>query len=192
LSSGEPVSEVAVKLLDLVHAAVGLDEADFRKNFPDAALVFEPGVLDDAEPPASDATETGEFKTTTKLPLDPRGVVGPRELDPGSVVVFLRKRSTWTPFEDVLTVGRATVQDVCVPLSSVSKFHVCLTRSPEGWKVTDQRATNRTFVDDEPLQPGGSARLRDGTRVGFGPEARATFFTPEGMFRILGRLRSDR
>ncbi len=175
-------------------AATAKDLEAFVSWFPTPALVF-PATLrivlgeflnDDGG--TEDATE---LVATTKLALlkpkrvdtDPASV--PLGRDIGDVVVFLKKRSTWAPFSDVFTVGRASNQDVCLPLESVSKFHACFTGSPNGWRVTDQRATNGTFVDAKQLPPGGSAWLHEGTTVAFGPEATARFFTPKGLYVVL-------
>ena len=93
--------------------------------------------------------------------------------------------STYDPSADVITVGRATNMDVCLPLPSVSKFHACFTGSRHGWKITDESATNGTFVDDTRLARGGSTWLREGSRVAFGPGARGRFFTAKGLYVLL-------
>jgi len=181
----------ALKLGQLFADAAGFDRAEFVNHHPEPALVFVRGFPDARagdEGIASD--QTTELKTTTKLRLirDQQGEMVAK-MRPDSVVIFLKKRSAWTPFSDVLTVGRATIQDVRIPLSSVSKFHVTLTRGAAGWRVTDQRAVNGTFVDGKRLDASRAAPLRDGTRLGFGPETEAFFFTPDGLFDLVASHR---
>jgi hypothetical protein len=176
--------QTRLRLGELADASGTLAVGAFVGRHPQPALVFVkglPGQSPGGE--AFDADDTMEFEATTKVPLAPRAA--PEKIGPDAVVVFLEKRSPWTPFADVLTVGRATIQDVCIPLPSVSKFHVCLTRDPNGWRVTDERSINGTFVDGRRLDPGGAAFLRDGTRLGFGPAVEAFFFTPEGLHDLV-------
>lgn len=179
-----------MKLAELVRATAGLDAGAFIQQYPHPALVFlRGGPLGVGSPSEeADTDETGELKTTTRVHvLRGKAVEPPR--DDGapsseSEVVFLVKRTTWAPLEDVITVGRASIQDVSLPLASVSKFHACLTRLPQGWRVTDERSANGTFVDDRQLAPGGSQLLREGALVAFGPEVRARFFTPAGLHAL--------
>ena len=113
-----------------------------------------------------------------------------REVRASSLVVFLVK-SGRNPFESMITVGRATNNDHCLPLTTVSKVHAYFCASPGGaWRLHDQKATNGTFVDKQRLELGGSAALQDGSRIGFGPDARARFFTPSGLFGFLALFRS--
>ena len=63
--------------------------------------------------------------------------------------------------------------------------------TPTGvWRLTDQRATNGTWVDSQRVEAGGSANLSDGARIGFGPDVRARFFTASGLFGFLALYRS--
>jgi len=179
-------------LEELLSASDKLDRASFVERYPEPALLFVrglPGQKPSDRDFDADDTHAVEFQTTTEVPIPSRAIEKRDQIGPDAVVVFLKKRSPWTPFADVLTVGRATIQDVCIPLPSVSKFHVCLTRDPGGWKITDQRSVNGTFVDGRQLEPGGAARLREGTRLGFGHAAEAVFFTPDGLHDFVsGRL----
>jgi hypothetical protein len=185
-----------MKLGELISSWVEFDRAVFVREYPEPVLIFVKGLDDQAPDEVLADDDTTEFGTTTRFRIRPGAdSADEREalqaMGSDAVVVFLKKRSPWTPFADVLTVGRATIQDVCIPLLSVSKFHVCLTRDPNGWKLTDQRAANGTFVDGRKLDPGGSAALQNGSRVDFGPEAKAVFLTPEGLSELVASRRAS-
>ena len=179
-----------MNLAEIAELTGGLDRAAFGTKHPNPALLFMTGEIDGAADGKSPrpVDETAEFKTTMRIAAS---LPGAPILDPEAPLVFLVKRSTWTPFDDVITVGRATVQDVCIAKPSVSKFHACITRFPNnGWRITDQRAANGTFVDGKKLAAGGSAALADGTHVGFGPGVEALFYTPAGLHAVLERFRA--
>jgi pSer/pThr/pTyr-binding forkhead associated (FHA) protein len=90
----------------------------------------------------------------------------------------------------MVALGQARNNDVILPLPTISKVHAIFTQGSKGWSVTDQRSTNRTGVDDEPLQPGGSAAITDGSVIRLGPEVRVKFFAPSGLYAFLMRYRS--
>jgi hypothetical protein len=106
-----------------------------------------------------------------------------------SPVMFVTK-SLRNPFADMVTVGRAPNNDLCLPRSSVSKMHAYFRRSSSGWTVTDQKSTNGTVVGDETLERGGTAPLVNGDRVAFGQDMHAKFFLPAGLFGFLELYRS--
>jgi pSer/pThr/pTyr-binding forkhead associated (FHA) protein len=200
-----------VELDELARATHGLDDMAFTRRFPVPALIF----LTTPEAPRDEDSRvdtpsggiklpgkegsfsrTSAFKATDAFPaihdmirdMGTKEMVG-RELA-HSPVVFLEK-SKRNPFESMITLGRATNNDHCLPLPTISKFHAYFSKDPSGtWRLTDQRATNGTWVDGQRLQPGDSAPLADGSRVGFGPDARAKFFTPQGLYGFLALYRS--
>jgi hypothetical protein len=92
----------------------------------------------------------------------------------------------------MVTLGRSPNNDVWVALASVSKFHASFTKGVTGWTVSDQRATNETFIEEKPLGKGASAVLADWSTIDFGPEARAIFFTPEGLHAALLKWRETK
>jgi pSer/pThr/pTyr-binding forkhead associated (FHA) protein len=106
---------------------------------------------------------------------------------PSPVVFFLAKTER-NSLGDQVTIGRAENNDVCLPLSSVSKLHASFLGSRAGWSLRDGHATNGTFVADKRLAAGAEVTLRDGVTVGFGPETIATFYLTEGLFELLRRL----
>ena len=198
-------------LSELARAAAGLDDAAFARKYPHAALIF----VTRFEAPSKEAPKvdtpgrgivaaavfgkaTGSFGSTTdSFPAleDLGNTPSPDHPPPGTElrgsapVVFLEK-SKRNPFASMITIGRAPNNDVCVPLPTISKVHAYLVESGGAWKLYDQNATNGTFLDQQRLAANGSAALVDGARVGFGPEAKARFFTPVGLHGFLALFRA--
>jgi hypothetical protein len=103
-------------------------------------------------------------------------------------VAFLVK-SERNPFGNIISVGRAASNDVCIDHSSISKVHAVFTCVGAGWKVSDRRAKNGLYVNRTPVDPGASAALEDGALIAFGTQVEGTFHTPRGLFAFLEVVR---
>ena len=68
-------------------------------------------------------------------------------------------------------VGRAAGSDIELPADSVSSRHAQLEKTDDGWRLTDLKSTNGTFVNDRRID---SAELKPGDTVRFG-EVRLKF-----------------
>jgi hypothetical protein len=194
-----------VKLEELARASNGLDEARFVARFSHPALVFvtatapveEPAKVDTPSggtkiPPATAFERTSTYKTTDQVPVasELSDATPMRDTLAASPVVFLQK-SARNPFESMITIGRASNNDHCLPLPTISKVHAYFSKTPRGeWCLTDQRATNGTFVDGQKLTAGATVPLADGSRIAFGPDVRARFYSAAGLFGFLALYRS--
>ncbi len=72
----------------------------------------------------------------------------------------------YTLTQDRLTIGRANENDIVVPISTVSRLHAILTRTPTGYTITDQNSTNGLLykgakVREIPLTDGDLVRIGD-------------------------------
>ena len=193
---------------ELALATDGLDEAAFLARYTHAALVFltEATRLDDT--PAHDTVRpmsmseliarSKGLRMTDPIPTPPSstsptlpgaaGPVVPVAVTPSSSIVFLEK-STRNPFGSMITVGRATNNDVVLPLRTISKMHSYLMCTSAGWKITDQHSANGTFVDGLKLPDGQGSLLADGARVGFGNESQCHFYTSRGLWHLIEAYR---
>src|SRR3954454_11773205 len=133
----------------------GLDEAKFLNRYKLPALVFLTETTRLEDTPAHDTVEglTIEQLTARSKGLrmtDPiptplsstsptvQGNAAPREelaVTPSSAIFFLEK-SNRNPFGSMITIGRATNNDVVLPLRTVSKMHAYLTQLGGPWKIT--------------------------------------------------------
>jgi len=180
------------KLEDLVRVASAFDRDGFQWlcSGPALLLLSRDVEREDSEPEtvfmaALDLHSTETGNTTRRPRRRPRGAgeVGPE------AVVFLAKKSSENPFADVLTVGRSPANNLCLPFPTVSKVHALLALSEKGWTLSDQGATNGTFVREDRLPRHGSTALMDEIEIGFGPVA-TRFFTPGRLYALLRGYRA--
>jgi len=64
-----------------------------------------------------------------------------------------------------MTIGRATVNDICVSQDSVSRTHVTIMADENGVRVRDNESTNGTYVNDHKIH---EAYLKDGDLIKVG------------------------
>jgi hypothetical protein len=182
-----------------------LDEALFSSQFPHPALVFSAFDPDQKRSPQVDPmAETGEH---LELPQKPRFVTqadenGPtpdrpiaigRATDaPGRLEVVFLEKTDRNPFAHMITVGRAPNNDVILAHPTISKVHAYLSGTPSGWTLTDQKSRNGTYLQGNQLPAGSTTPLTDGDVVRLGPEIRATFFSPHGLYQFLLRHRKGK
>ena len=64
-----------------------------------------------------------------------------------------------------MTIGRATVNDICVSQDSVSRTHATIMADDSGVKIRDNESTNGTYVNDHKIH---EAYLKDGDLIKVG------------------------
>jgi hypothetical protein len=65
----------------------------------------------------------------------------------------------------VISVGRAEGNDVCIPTASISRKHLTIERTVDGWKLVDQMSANGTKVNEETVN---FAFLKEGDVITIG------------------------
>lgn len=103
-------------------------------------------------------------------------------------LAFLVK-SERNPFGNIISVGRATTNDVCIDHSSISKVHAVITCVGTSWKISDRKAKNGLYVNRVQVDPGATVPLEDGALVGLGTQVEGTFHTPRGLWSFLELIR---
>lgn len=103
-------------------------------------------------------------------------------------VAFLVK-SERNPFGNIISVGRAATNDVCIDHSSISKVHAVFTCVGASWKVSDRNARNGLYVNRVQVDPGATVPLEDGALIAFGTQVEGTFHTARGLFNFLELVR---
>jgi len=86
-----------------------------------------------------------------------------------------------------ITLGRSPENDVILPHSSVSKLHAFFKPGPgvEAFQLWDAGSSYGTVVDGRKLDPGVPSPVENGTEILFAQTIPATFYSPEGLFRLL-------
>lgn len=104
-------------------------------------------------------TPSGGFalghKTTDRAAVI--GDAGPRRILEERATVHLIEKSTRNPFSEMLTIGRATNNDIVIHDSEVSKFHAYFKRSGDGLRLHDAGSTNGTKIDGRAIGKEGAA-----------------------------------
>jgi hypothetical protein len=95
-------------------------------------------------------------------------------------LAFLIKRPG-NAFPDIISIGRATNNDIVLDLVSVSKVHGFFRREGDGWIYADNRSTNGTTWNGKVVKPGDTFKLTDGDKIGIGPELIATYRSPQAI-----------
>jgi hypothetical protein len=93
-------------------------------------------------------------------------------------------------FADRIGLGRARSVDVCVFLGKVSKYHAYISKTEDGFEITDAGSKNGTNVAGKKLVPKQPAKLLNGVDIELGPY-HFTFYTAAGFLEVVqSRLRN--
>jgi pSer/pThr/pTyr-binding forkhead associated (FHA) protein len=86
-----------------------------------------------------------------------------------------------------VTVGRTPNNDISIESPAISKLHAvfAIDAARGACALTDEGATNGTFVNGKRLQQGAATPLRDGDMVAFSQEYKFTYYTPGAFFDYL-------
>lgn len=89
-----------------------------------------------------------------------------------------------------ISVGRATLNKICLPDTAVSKMHASFKLNPEKkWQIVDVESENNTRVNGKIIETGKAVNLKDGDGLTFADTYHCTFFTSEGFQKYLDSLR---
>jgi hypothetical protein len=94
--------------------------------------------------------------------------VDPRQENPGEAVTFLALRKVTPHNEGVITVGRASMNDLVIADGELSRFHAGFRLHPDRVLLEDLGSANGTMVDGRLLEPKGPpAVVSPGSRLRF-------------------------
>ena len=96
-------------------------------------------------------------------------------------VVFLAKRPG-NPFPNMISLGRATSNDIVIPLETISKLHGYFLREGDAYFYTDYQSTNGSLVNGKKLDKGEKRLLSDGDRMKLGLDVNAVFLMPATLY----------
>lgn len=156
-------------LYSFVQEANRLSRDEFLSKYRVPVLVIDPFVaLDD----------TG-FKTLAKMEEEASG--------PGTspTVALVSKRPGANAFAHMITIGRASNNDIEIKSEGVSKFHAYIRHQPGGEaQLTDAGSTNGTFIQGEALAERGTASVAPKDRLTLGG-IKATYHSPQTFYEYL-------
>jgi eukaryotic-like serine/threonine-protein kinase len=119
---------------------------------------------------------------TRVLPAEDEDALDVGEAPPGyslQIITPGREPTTVALARSLISIGRDAENDIVLPADGVSRFHVRLQATPQGWQVTDLGGVNGTSLNGERLQvrqptalpPGASLQIGPYELVMFGPES---------------------
>lgn len=107
-------------------------------------------------------------------------------------VARVKKRPRANAFAMMITIGRASNNDIELKARGVSKFHAYLRQEGGRWLLTDSGSTFGTTVQGAPLQPRVEHRpLATGDEVRLGTDVRLVFVDAADTKRYLLAARTD-
>jgi hypothetical protein len=108
-------------------------------------------------------------------------------------VVAPLQKSDRNTFAHMITVGRASNNDIVVAVSTISKLHGYFMRQPDGnMRFYDAGSTNGTWVSGQKVAPRTAVALEDGAEIALGPDVKLLYRTPSGLFETLRLVSSKR
>ncbi|MBI3723657.1 FHA domain-containing protein [bacterium] len=103
----------------------------------------------------------------------------------------IEKRTLANAFALMVTLGRATNNDIVIPDASVSKFHASFARAAGGsWTITDW-STNGTWVDGERLPARAARPIRTGALLTVAGSIPMLFASAADVFELLESSREN-
>jgi pSer/pThr/pTyr-binding forkhead associated (FHA) protein len=175
----EPKSEQArstansgLLIEDLRPDAVRLSPVEFQNRYGDAFLLLSSAGF--KQPKSATSTEV--------LLLDLGEEVGERTA--GVSVRVMPVRAAKNSLTHLITVGRASKNDVTIGDISVSRFHAFFKRSPSGgFQLQDAGSSNGTIVNEASVctkEAGPPAGVNSGDNIRFG-QVEATFLEANAL-----------
>lgn len=174
---------------EFVKQYAGLSQARFLEKFSDPFLYFK----NLPELDQSVLFQTLQFKSlrpesegdTPEVLLQSAGL--PTELGLSGICPVRKDRGI-NAFSTMITLGRATNNDIVVPDRRISKFHVYFRRVQGAWALTDANSTNGTRVDGEQVPPERSATLRSGSKLELSGVVEAVFLESPELYTLVSDL----
>lgn len=67
---------------------------------------------------------------------------------------LFRVAKTDRNFFPAITIGKAVSNDICLPLPNISKIHLLITKSENGWALCDHFSIHGTWLNKEKIRSG--------------------------------------
>ena len=111
------------------------------------------------------------------------------DMDTSRDLLFTIEKSQRNVFAAMVTVGRATNNDIIINHPSVSKMHAYFKKGTENYTITDFGSKNGTYVKEWRLPVKEAQSIENGLVIRFG-KIETTFYEPEALFEYLKEVRS--
>jgi hypothetical protein len=173
---------IRVVTLEIIQDARSLSPSAFCVKHPYPFLLGDERSTTAAEGDERKLGGETSFMTTA---LPPGYDHGPEPLAMAPSIIVPVRKGPQNPFASMVTVGRASNNDLQLEAGTISKFHAYFHQIEGRWRLTDGRSQNGTFVQGERLPDGGDRNLSDGDAVAFGPDSRFRFFDGRTLYHMI-------
>lgn len=153
-----------------------LTREKFLAAHPDAVLLQLNEVGSELN---SGATSPAGFRT---LEIDPSSIRKKAQKLLALPVLELKKRHGANAFGLMVTLGRATNNDIVLPHQAISKFHVSFVKARDGTWMIEDASSNGTWVDERKLLSRQRTPLRTGALIDLAHAVAFTFLVPERLY----------
>ncbi|MEO0814359.1 MAG: FHA domain-containing protein [Myxococcota bacterium] len=105
-----------------------------------------------------------------------------------ALVSGIKKRNDVESTQKGIVLGRATNNDIVVPVASVSSIHANFNAPAQGggaWTVTDLESSNSTFLNDAKISAYNPMPVADGDYLRFGGNLLCWFITAPRFYELL-------
>lgn len=105
-------------------------------------------------------------------------------------VIEINKRKSDSE-EHIITIGRASSNDIVLYNKIVSKSHAFLYFPPDAKTayIADVGSTNCTFLNDQKLTPYEIYPLAENDEVSFGPQTKVIYLSPAAFYQLLANVK---
>ena len=165
-------TESGLRIEDLRPDAAGLSPEEFKDRHGDAFLLLS----------SAGFKQRMSATSTEVLLLDPGEEAGERTA--GVSVRVMPIRASKNSLTHLITVGRASKNDVMLADISVSRFHAFFKRNPDGgFQLQDAGSSNGTIVNESSVytkEAGPPADVKSGDNIRFG-QVDVTFLEADAL-----------
>lgn len=171
-----------------VKLAGGMNCDEFISALRNSFLIAKVGVLADENPSLLSGTISIE-------PLGDVRKVETERVEPEifSVKVFELRKKPGSLGADIF-VGRAPTNDIILINRSVSKSHARFSplSNSQNHLLADMVSSNGTFLNGQRINPFEKHPVKDGDKIGLGPDCLLTYYSPRTFYELLRHFRIDK
>lgn len=204
--ASKPIGPLPPTLRELSYNESLRDKARLVAAYPRPVVVLPPfpdGKSSDPDNETQELGPAGVFSTArsqagfkTFFDVDDgeessKARTGRNQIRSGEGFVWPLAKSGRNSFAEMITVGRATNNDIVIPSGTVSKLHGYFMQAPDGkWRFCDTGSMNGVWLRGKRVPARTTVDLADDDEILLGPDVPALFKTPEGLFELISKLKS--
>lgn len=97
-------------------------------------------------------------------------------------LIPVRKRADGNAFGIMITMGRASNNDLVIPNQKISKFHAYFRQMGSSWRISDANSRNGTFLNGLEVPKDQGTEITNGGRIKLAKTVELIFYDPSGLY----------